>query len=78
MRNKIKDVTEERAAGEDCHHYWIIESASGPISRGRCRSCGAEKEFSNSLPDYVVVKRHTRVLELPKLPDVELDGESNS
>ena len=78
MRSKVKEVIEEPIVKEGCHHHWLIESASGPTSRGRCRFCGAEKEFYNSLPDFIVVKRNTRVLELPKLPDVEFDKKRNS
>ena len=32
-----------------CPHHWIIEMASGPVSKGRCRLCGEEREFSNSV-----------------------------
>ena len=32
-----------------CPHYWIIETPDGPISPGRCRLCGEEKEFNNSI-----------------------------
>jgi hypothetical protein len=31
-----------------CQHHWIIESPSGPTSIGRCKLCGAEREFPNS------------------------------
>lgn len=31
-----------------CPHHWIIETPNGPVSKGRCRLCGAEREFSNS------------------------------
>ena len=31
-----------------CSHHWVIETANGPISVGRCRLCREEKEFSNS------------------------------
>lgn len=34
-----------------CRHYWIIEPATGPTSMGRCKLCGAEKEFYNYIPD---------------------------
>jgi hypothetical protein len=33
-----------------CGHHWVIESPDGPTSRGRCKLCGAVKEFSNYLP----------------------------
>ncbi len=32
-------------------HHWIIEEANGPLSGGRCRSCGANKAFKNWLAD---------------------------
>lgn len=32
-------------------HHWVIEEASGPISSGRCKSCGAGKAFKNWLAD---------------------------
>ena len=32
-----------------CSHHWVIESPNGPTSLGRCRTCGAEKEFKNSI-----------------------------
>lgn len=37
--------------GEDtrCSHHWLIESPAGPVSKGTCRKCGAEREFANVL-----------------------------
>jgi hypothetical protein len=32
-----------------CKHFWLIDSPNGPISRGRCKVCGALKEFKNYL-----------------------------
>jgi len=32
----------------DCVHYWIIESANGPTSWGRCKRCGNYDKFQNS------------------------------
>ena len=31
-----------------CKHHWIIETANGPISTGKCRLCKEVKEFDNS------------------------------
>lgn len=28
-----------------CRHHWLIETPNGPTCRGRCRACGAEREF---------------------------------
>ena len=32
-----------------CSHYWIIEFAVGPLSKGACKICGEEKLFRNQL-----------------------------
>lgn len=37
--------------GARCHHYWLIETAKGPKSRGQCRYCGSKREFMNYLTD---------------------------
>ncbi len=31
-----------------CAHHWIIETATGPVSKGACQLCGEEREFNNS------------------------------
>lgn len=36
-----------------CRHYWLIESPQGPTSMGMCKLCGARKEFSNSVVDFL-------------------------
>ena len=79
MSQKVKDVSEEHVPKTECHHYWLIESAKGPASRGVCKICGAKREFLNSLPKITPVKgRQTHIFDLPELPDVELDEDSNS
>ena len=32
--------------GETCH--WVIEPPNGPVSMGKCKKCGTQKEFKNS------------------------------
>jgi len=51
MVNNVKAIKEESTVKEQCHHYWVIESATGPTSKGVCKLCGAVKEFSNRLQD---------------------------
>ena len=34
---------------EQCVHHWIIDPPDGPISKGSCKLCGAEKDFPNDL-----------------------------
>ena len=36
-----------------CAHHWVIASPDGEMSMGRCKVCGAEKEFPNSAEDYL-------------------------
>src|SRR3989337_4407616 len=36
-----------------CKHHWLIETPRGTTSKGRCKRCGAEREFRNSASDYV-------------------------
>ncbi len=32
-----------------CPHHWLIETATGPRSKGKCQLCGEEREFNNSV-----------------------------
>ena len=32
-----------------CTHYWVIDSANGPVSRGVCKLCHAARGFENSV-----------------------------
>lgn len=36
-----------------CRHYWVIESADGRMSRGRCSRCAAVRDFPNYFGDCV-------------------------
>lgn len=33
--------------GSNCH--WIIDPPNGPVSTGKCKKCGEQKEFKNSV-----------------------------
>lgn len=48
MRNRNNLKEKKSAVSTTCRHYWHIEAADGPISRGICKICGEEKEFYNS------------------------------
>jgi hypothetical protein len=78
MGQKVKEENRENVAKDRCSHYWIIEVANGPRSRGVCRYCGETRDFLNSMPDLNVPKRKNNPLDLPKMPEVELDDESKS
>ncbi len=75
MGYKLKEAPRGLVSESECRHYWMIEDARGSTSRGVCKFCGAEKEFSNSWPDFTAMRRNNNVLELPNLPDIEPDGE---
>ena len=34
-----------------CQHHWVIDMAAGPVSKGRCQTCGMHREFPNYLSD---------------------------
>lgn len=83
MKQKIKErkgeeVVEENASENECPHFWDIEAANGPSSKGVCRLCGETKEFFNALPDFNPLKRKHNPLDLPKMPDVKVDKDSKS
>ena len=41
-------LTIEESEGNTCAHFWMIDSPSGPTSKGVCKMCGDEKDFKNS------------------------------
>jgi hypothetical protein len=73
MRNRVKERVVAKPAENECHHFWVIEVANGPKSRGECKYCGAVKEFYNAFPDFNPMRRSANPLTFPKLPDVEVD-----
>jgi len=42
---------EKPAEKSTCQHYWLIEPALGPTSRGVCKYCGQKKVFLNIVED---------------------------
>ncbi len=50
MEATILDISTGAPAQNHAHH-WVIEEASGPLSPGRCKKCGATKNFKNWLED---------------------------
>ena len=45
----LGDYTESLQTKADCTHHWMITEATGPISEGKCKMCGAVKAFTNSV-----------------------------
>jgi len=58
MRTKVKEIPMVPAVHQGCAHYWVIESANGPTSRGVCKFCGEKREFRNSWYDLLPSKKH--------------------
>ena len=75
---KVKEKAREYVTSDQCHHYWIIEVANGPKSRGICKYCGETRDFMNSIPDLSPLKPRNNPLDLPEMPDVEFDDDSKS
>ncbi len=42
---RIEDVEAPKVI--PCAHYWVIESANGPVSQGACQVCGEVRGFKN-------------------------------
>lgn len=76
-QRNIADV-ENQVEEDQCHHYWIIEAANGPRSRGRCKYCGEIRDFHNSITDLNDPRRRNNPLNLPKISKVKLDKGSKS
>lgn len=49
-------MAEDRAGTAECQHHWVIDAAAGPVSKGRCRTCGTQKEFHNLLSNCLANK----------------------
>ena len=45
-------ASSNRPAAPSCAHYWIIEPAEGPISRGMCQICLEVRDFKNFVDSY--------------------------
>jgi len=78
MKAKIKENITKKPEKGPCHHFWVIEVANGPSSRGTCKNCGEKKEFLNSFPTFNPLRKNNNPLNLPKLPEVEIGKNSKS
>ena len=78
MKQRVKERIQENTEKEQCHHFWVIEVANGPKSGGVCKYCGEKREFLNAFPPFNPLKKNGNPLNLPKLPEVEIDKDSSS
>ena len=68
VHDGIPQVALEDQPAPACCHYWIIETANGPISRGECEICHEVRDFRNSVFD---MDRSTQDTRYRKRPAVE-------
>jgi len=47
MTTKRQGTAAQPTTKQICRHHWVIELAQDPTSRGVCRLCGEQREFSN-------------------------------
>ncbi len=52
----------------ECRHHWVIQAATGPVSAGICRHCGAVKEFKNYIGATYWGEEKSESLVRPDLP----------
>ena len=43
----VLEKIEKTVGKTDCKHYWLIEPALGPTSKGICKYCGQSRVFLN-------------------------------
>ena len=51
VHEETPQIAREDQPAPTCCHYWIIETANGPISRGECEICHEVRDFKNSVFD---------------------------
>ncbi len=78
MSGKVKEKIKTQPRKGPCRHYWVIEVANGPVSRGQCKHCGIRKDFYNAFPEFNPLKKGANPLKLPELPGVEVDEDKKS
>jgi hypothetical protein len=78
MRNRNNVEEEKSAVKIECRHYWVIEAADGPVSRGVCKFCGEKKEFLNSWSDASYKGKDAKVFDLPDMLEDEVEAEDDS
>ncbi len=57
-----------------CAHHWIIETATGSVSKGKCELCGEKREFNNSFMATIWKPRAQQSPAAPQPEAAEDDG----
>ena len=72
VHEETPQVAREEQPAPVCCHYWIIETAQGPISRGECQNCHEVRDFRNSVFD---MDRGSQDNGYRKGPEAEKNGQ---
>ena len=78
MRNRNNMKEQKSAVTTTCRHYWVIEAASGPTSRGVCKICGEKRVFHNSWTNSSYGGKDARIFDLPNMLDSEEEEQEDS
>lgn len=60
LPERTEEASEQKRRIVQCEHFWVIETANGPVSSGVCRLCGSRREFFNYLSDCLADKDRDR------------------
>jgi hypothetical protein len=52
MKQNVSATINRPLKKATCIHHWLIEPATGPVSRGVCKFCGEQKDFFNILDEF--------------------------
>lgn len=74
---KENKTPEVQSSGDDCSHFWDIEAANGPQSRGVCKICGKSRIFYNAFPNFNPLRKKGNSLEIKGLHDAGADKDDD-
>ena len=73
MESSLNAVAEKPVTTATCRHHWIIETPTGPVSKGVCKLCGEERDFENIFYGYGKVYEPPKSTSVYDLVDMEDD-----
>ena len=56
----------------NCIHHWIIEMATAPKSKGRCKYCKTVRNFSNTPEDKTIERYNPVTKTIIKTRDINI------
>ena len=64
MDNRVETTRQQK-----CIHHWIIETASSPMSWGKCKHCGKIAEFQNTYISEFVTHDNSFIKQLASVTE---------